>query len=334
MLRPITRMTIGSADFDFVNSLSIESSWENFTDTCRITLPRKLRPLKNGVFNESITVEGIWNRGDRVSISLGYILEDNTVEVSERFTGYLSRITTKNPLEFECEDEMWKLKQASVINYSKNNVTLNDLLSDILPINEQTGKKYEFKADPFEFNLRFTKVTVGEVFDYLKKQFGIITFFQNGILNSGFAYKIEEPDINTTKEFTFQVNIIEDSLDYTKDDDVELNVTVINVRKDNSKDPDVVAGSPDGEKRTIYTYNLPTSTLKNIAEENLKKLRYEGFRGSFVTFLNPTVKHGESIKLVNPLIPDQNGVYLVKQVVTTNGISGGRQEIFIDRKIA
>jgi hypothetical protein len=328
-------MKIGSAEFDFVNTVSINSTWEEFTDTASIRLPKKLRPLKNGVFNPDITVgSGIWNRGDEVSISLGYILEDNSIEVAERFTGYLTRITTKNPLEFECEDKMWKLKQTSVPRYSKNSVTLSDLLKDILPIDPMTGVQYKYQADAFQFNLRFTNVTVGEVFDYLKKTFGITTYFQNGILYSGFAYKIEEPDLSLTKEFTFQENIIEDQLDYTKDEDIQLNVTVINFNKDNTKDAPVVAGSSDGEKRVFYTYNLPVATQKNIAEENLRKLKYEGFRGSFTTFLNPVVKHGDSVKLINPLIPDQNGVYLVRRVVTTNGISGGRQEIFLDRKIA
>lgn len=321
MIRPICNITIGKARFDYVNSVSIESSWETLTDTCRIVLPNKLRPKKNGQYLPDITGEdGFWKRGDSVSVSLGY----DSFGMPVRFTGYLTKIITKNPLTFECQDEMWRLKQTPVKNFSRSNVTLADLLKEIIPT-------YKVVADPFEFNLRFTKVTVGEVLDFLKRKFGITCHFQGGILYAGFSFRITQ---NQIKEFKFQHNILEDELEYMTADDVDLNVTVVNIKKDNTKDKDVVAGSPDGEKRVIYTYNLPQSTLKNIAEENLVKLKYTGFRGSFLTFLNPVVKHGDSIKLVNEIIPDQNGVYIVKRVVTTFGISGGRQEIFLDRKIA
>jgi hypothetical protein len=324
MIRPICDITIGSAKFDYVNFVSIDSSWENLTDTCRIILPNKLRPKKDGEFLPAITGEdGFWKRGDPVSVALGY----DTFGIPVRFKGYVTKIITKNPLTFECEDEMWKLKQTPVKNYSKSNVTLGNFLKFILP-------QYTIEADPFEFSLRFTKVTAGEVLEFLKKKFGITCYFQNGILRAGFSYRIAEQNPDQTKEFEFQKNIIEDQLEFTTADDVELNVTVINVKKDNTIDDPVVAGSPDGEKRVIYTYNLPQSTLKNIAEENLVKLKYTGFKGSFLTFLNPVVKHGDSIKLINKIIPDQNGVYIVKRVLTTSGISGGRQEIFLDRKIA
>lgn len=322
MIRPICDITIGKARFDYVNYVSVDTSWEDLTDTCRITLPNKLRPKKDGEFLPTITGDdGFWKRGDAVSVSLGY----DGFGIRKVFEGYVTKIITKNPLTFECEDEMWRLKQTPVKNYSKSNVLLGDFLKEILP-------QYTIDADPFEFNLRFSKVTAGEVLEFLKKKFGIRCYFQNGVLRAGFAYRLVEPNPDEIKEFKFQVNIIEDQLEFTKAEDVDLNVTVVNVNKDNTRN-EVVAGSPDGEKRVIYTYNLPQSTLKNIAEENLTKLKYTGFVGSFLTFLNPVVNHGDSIKLVNDIIPDQNGIYIVKRVVRTLGISGGRQEIFLDRKV-
>jgi hypothetical protein len=83
----------------------------------------------------------------------------------------------------------------------------------------------------------------------------------------------------------------------------------------------------------MYFYNISQATLKQLANEALEKLKYEGFRGSFTTFLQPWVKHGDAIKLIDSRIPDRNGVYLVRQVVANFSMAGGRQEITLDRKI-
>lgn len=79
---------------------------------------------------------------------------------------------------------------------------------------------------------------------------------------------------------------------------------------------------------------MSDADLLKLATEALEKLKYEGFRGSFTTFLQPMVRHGMAVKLIDPLIPDRNGVYLVRQVITRFGMEGGRQEITLDRKIA
>jgi len=74
--------------------------------------------------------------------------------------------------------------------------------------------------------------------------------------------------------------------------------------------------------------------LSNLANEALSKLKYEGFRGSFTTFLEPQVKHGDVIAIQDDVIPDRNGKYLVRKVVTKFGVDiGGRQIITLDRKV-
>ena len=51
--------------FDFVNEVEIETSYENLTDTAKITIPRKLnfdgKPIAVGV-------DSIFKRGDSVKI--------------------------------------------------------------------------------------------------------------------------------------------------------------------------------------------------------------------------------------------------------------------------
>ena len=73
--------------FDFVNNVEINTSYENLTDTAKITLPRKLnfdgKPIVVGVTS-------LFKRGDKVKIELGYFPNLRTV-----FNGYIGLITQK-----------------------------------------------------------------------------------------------------------------------------------------------------------------------------------------------------------------------------------------------
>jgi hypothetical protein len=328
-------MEIGDYVFDFVNNIQIVSTWENITDTCEITVPKKLRVKKEGLFTDAITAgnESMWRRNDPVKIYLGY--DDNN---DLRFDGVLTRISPKLPLVFNCEDKMFLLKQTTVSKYSKASVTLPQMLTDILPIDPETGVQYAFEAEDISLGkFMIERCSVVEVFDYLKKPpFGLSSYFKDGILYVGFAYRISSiADIATgiPEEFEFQRNIIDDSnLDYIRDDDVKLRVKVVN-RNAQNQITETEYGDSFGELRTIQVYSLSAADADIIGNEALQKYKYEGFRGSFTAFLQPMVKHGDAIRLVDPLIPDRTGVYLVRQVVTTFGMDGGRQEITLDRKI-
>lgn len=336
MIRLSSRMEIGDYVFDFVNNVEIVSTWENITDTCTITVPKKLRVKKDGLFTSAITAgpDAMWRRNDPVKVYLGY--DDNN---DLRFDGVITGVSPKLPLEFKCEDNMFLLKQQQITKYSRASVSLPQMLADILPINPVTGKQYEFEAEDIGLGkFLIEKCTVVEVFDYLRKTpFGLSSYFQNGKLYVGFAYKISSiNDIatGTLKEFEFQRNIIDDqNLDYIRDDDVRLMVRVVNRDARNRITESKYGDLLTGELRTIQVYNLSQADVDKIGNEALQKYKYEGFRGSFTTFLQPMVQHGEAIKLVDRMIPDRSGVYLVRQCVTNFGMNGGRQEITLDRKI-
>lgn len=329
MLRLSSDITLGSFNFSFCTGIEIVSSWENLTDTARISIPKKIRVKKDGFYVDAITSgpDAMWRRGDPVSISLGY--DDVNAQV---FSGVITRIIPRLPLEFECEDKMFVLKQTTVDKFSASGVTLKSLLTAIMP-----------ESIPFETeNIKLgkfviEKATIAEVLNYLKKKFGIQSYFNLGVLYVGFAYRVTSfKDIVATdlKEFEFQKNIIDESgLEYMRDDDVRLKVTAINILPDNTR-KSITVGDTLGEERTMFFYDVTDAELTKLATEALEKLKYEGFAGSFVTFLQPTVKHGDAIKMIDPLIPDRNGVYLVRKVVTRFGLDGGRQEITLDRKIS
>lgn len=74
--------------------------------------------------------------------------------------------------------------------------------------------------------------------------------------------------------------------------------------------------------------------LFKIGVRWLKRYYYDGLKGSFTTFGVPYVKHGDIISLVNPMLPEMNGLYMVKSVSPYGGATEGlRQEIALDFKI-
>src|SRR5689334_10395974 len=104
MVKMNSRILIGSLVFtNQVNRVVIEESWKNITQTATIKLPRFEKLV--GDSNYKIKV------GDRVVIQLGY----DDVLLTE-FEGYVSSRSFNSPLEFMCEDEMWKQKQRTVTN--------------------------------------------------------------------------------------------------------------------------------------------------------------------------------------------------------------------------
>jgi hypothetical protein len=327
-------ITIGKFTIDYVEQVEIISTWENLTDTCTISFPRKLKWFgEENQYSNLITSgsNSLFRRQDDVVVNLGY---DGVLK--ERFSGQLLRIHTKRPIQFGCEDAMFKLKQKIVPSYSKkasDGLTLKKLLTDILPS--------DIKFTCLDLTLtdfRIDRATVAEVLDYLKKSFGLSSFFQDGVLSVGFAYNPEIAANGPIPVFDFQENIIDgNDLDYIRADDVLISIHAVSITSSRSPVTKIERdyGDPGGETRTLYFYNVSEVELAKLANEQLTKLTYEGFRGSFTTFLEPMVKHGQAIHILDRIIPDRSGTYLVRKVVTRYGMGiGGRQIITLDRKIS
>ena len=78
---------------------------------------------------------------------------------------------------------------------------------------------------------------------------------------------------------------------------------------------------------------MPVDELTNYVTKELNRVSYEGWRGSFTTFGLPMVKHGYSVSIIDNILPERNGTYMVKQVNTSFGVDGFRQEIYLDLRI-
>lgn len=320
MLRLYSKITFTSKTtgddivFDFVNDVSIETSYENLTDTAKITIPRKLnfdgKPIAVGV-------DSIFKRGDKVKIELGYFPDLRIV-----FNGYITKVSPKTPIVLECEDNMYLLKTKIISKYSKTNVSLKQLLTDI--IGDAVDFRTLLEVDLGSF--RISNSSVAKVLDTLKSDYGFYSYFVDGVLNVGLASDASD---TKTVEFKFEENIIDDSsLEYQRSEDMRLKIKAVSINSNDNSKKDVEVGDDDGALKTFYTQNATESALKEFANLKLTQWKYEGFSGSFKTFGEPYIRHGDTAKLISDKFPEKNGLYEVVSVRRSfNTTDGYKQDI-------
>lgn len=328
MLRPFCHIKIGENEFDFVSEGTFSTSWRLFTDTGEITLPHKFKKENKVIF---VGENNFFKKGDSVEIEAGYFPNKEQI-----FEGYLSAIKPAIPVQLKFEDAAWLLKQTN-ITVSFEKVTLSELLTKCLSLAKEKAAGYvleglnKLKIEAIEANLgtfRITNVNITQVLEELRKTYALRSFFRGHTLYVGLAYYGD----GNKATFEFEKNIIEDDLEYLKEDDLVFKVKAVSMLENNTK-IETEVGDPNGEQRTITKYNLTLTELKAAAEREVERLRYEGFRGKFKTFLEPIVRHGDEVEIIDPRTPEKNGVYLVEQVEYEIGINGYFQTIKLGAKI-
>lgn len=314
MLRLTNDIEIGAYKLAGVVSVEIESSWEMLTDSCKITLPSSIRHDEKFI---NLAESGLIKKGDLVSVALGYDGSNDLV-----FEGFVHEVQAGSPLTVVCQDYMWLLKQDPQ-NRSYKTLELEQLLNDILPqevIFQAVGRSLG--------QFRLTKATPAMVLQELKKAYYLHSWFRGNKLYSGLSYWAE-----TSKEhlFRFGENIIEEGTELTfkKAEETRIKVRAISMLPDNTK-LEVEVGDSEGDLRTLHFYNLDEAELKKTAEQKIEGLRYDGYQGSFLTFGQPMVQHGDIVKIEDPQY-NRAGKYLVKKVVRSFSDQGYRQNIFLDR---
>jgi len=363
--------------FNFVNEVEITSTWANQTDTAKIVFPKKVYfynefTKKNETWSDKNIIGGdstppLIMRGDKVKITLGYryfrkidrIYTDNAEpDQTTEFEGYVTKVNPRVPIEIECEDSMWLLKQIQAPNktWLSSKYNLESMITEMLK-----GSSVTFKVR----NSVGTKIgnfithneTVSQVLDRLRKDAYLNSYIRNGELRcSGLVYYPEDQrDVYKGAErvrdwvFDFQKNIIDDDLVYTRKDDINIQVRAIS-KLEIEQGSQNSAGRPkksisqievlipektkgDAEKRTLHFYNLTKDELIERATQELDKLYYEGFKGSFTTFGIPSARHGDRITIVDKKLTERAGTYLCKGVTKTFGQNGFRQKIELDLRI-
>jgi hypothetical protein len=296
-----------------------------------------------------------------------------TTDTALMFQGYISKVKAGKPFKLECEDNMWLLKQKPAkggVNgvFSCSTYTVEAMVAELfanagLPFtvnsfNKETTLSVDFRVD---------RLTIAEVLEKLRKEALFISYFRGNELRCGLSvYDLQH---SNTYNFDFQKNIISNDLEYQRKDDIVL--SAIGVSKYATLTGGV---TKDGKSKTkivklqvlcTYTNGNFTSIVKNPGDntefpENLEGERhsfqcanitdpnelikrtkaqllqyyYTGYRGTFTTFGVPFVRMGDKVNLTDAVLPERNGVYIVKKVDYSLSVDGGlRQKIKLDRRL-
>jgi len=359
--------------FDFVNEFEATDIWTDLTNTCKIKFPKNIyfKDAKTGALTPlggtttSKQINELFLRGDKVSVSYGYYLEDGrrtADSVNKVFEGYISAVHSKKPIELDCEDNMWLLKQISVKRQTISKTkSIQTFLTEVLT---GTGLTVNTSTNITIGEFIVQNETVAQFLARLRKEFHLESYFYGSELRVGLSpYSLVNATLRT---FIFQQNIISDELEWRRKDDVKLSAvcqsinTVVQsstnkkgeaktkkeqlsvlVYNDNGtfkyikkeKGVDFPANE-EGERRTLFFPNvLEASKLFELGVAELKKYYYEGFAGNFTTFGYPKVKMGDNVKIIDKLMPDRDGTYLVRGVEFSGGTNGHRQKITLDYKL-
>ena len=328
MFIPCYEIIIGNKKFGGVNAVTVERVITNLTGTATITVPTTAVENKTDGSKENVLTSQAIKKGDAVSIKLGY--NENYVQ---EFTGYVSRINKKTPLVIECEDNIYLLKQKKIAKSYKN-TTLDAVLKDIFDgtnINYSTGGlSLDIK------NLILATETGDEVpreaaLKEITERYGLVGYFET---NGDFFIGLRQGNSTGATKYIIGWNTIsENSLKYFEAEEQKYKIKAIYIAPD-GKRTEVDAGDEDGSLRTIFLTDVSTtSQMKTLAENELKKYKYDGYSGSFEAFLQPSTNIGNSVTINNAQHSERNGVYYCEGIKTELTTSGGRKTVTIGAKI-
>lgn len=296
------KLYIGKYVFRHLIDLKIESSRKSLGDTATIKLANPSRRLDTEL-----------KVGDEVKVWLGYDGEMNL-----EFQGYISAIKPNHPFEIECEDEVFKLKRTTV-KKAWSSVTLKQLIRYLVPDAELAEELPDMTLSPF----RLDNVSKAKALLQLKDDYGLDVYFRKGKLFAGLAYT--DLSVPGKVVYDFQRNIIPRSCElvYRKKEDVVVKLKAIGILANGSKIEETV-GDEGGEEFTkVFPGESNKSHLKAMAINSLDEYKYNGYLGSFKTWLLPYPQHGQVAVFFDREHPERRGSNFIDSITTEVSKSGG-----------
>ena len=266
--------------FTYVNSIEVNTSIRNLTDTAKVVFPRKTN-MKGKKLNKFI------KRGDEISIYAGY----KDIDWQNIFNGYITGVSSETPIRIEAENEMWKLKQIRVNPSRYDKFKLKEFLSEYAPDVEL------LMPEDIEFGevIIQEETTVAKVLDYLKQNYPFNAFFDGKKMVA--VMLTSQLPLNRVVKFKKGLNIISDTLKYTLAEDVNIQIVAKSILPDNSK-LESKKGDKNGEVCTFYAPQYKTQKeLDNYAQEMLSTYKVDKMSGNFTAFGIPFVKKGDKVFL-------------------------------------
>ncbi|MBN2890922.1 MAG: hypothetical protein JXL97_03570 [Bacteroidales bacterium] len=304
--------------YDYVSDINIVTSIINFTDTCKITVPKKIK------YKEKDITSYI-RKNDKITVKLGYLNQINTV-----FKGYIKSISTDTPIEILCENESYVLKQKKVAPTLYDSLKLKDFINEYLP-------EYETKVTDVNLGeIRIANETsVANVLDFIAKKYPLRFYFKNDIFYAGLPTALLQ-DVQNVIKFKKGVNFEKNNLQYTLADDINVQIVAKAILKDNTAlEAKVPENAEKAEIHTFYDAQAETiEDLKIFANEKLLEFKKDKMTGSFTAFGVPYVQKGDVVHLFDDLNKERNDKQFVAEKVVYNfGQSGYSQEITLGDEI-
>lgn len=308
---------IGTYKLLMLDSVTITRSVEQLSDTAEIVIPGAL-------FNKAIEIEKKIKRGDEVIIEAGYDIVKAS-DYKKEFVGYVESISADDgSIKIKCEDGIFIFRK-KVEDKEFVSPTLNTILNYILPSGYTLECNYAFTYDKYV-------IRNSMAYDVLKKiqqETKANIYLKDKVLHVHPQYQ----DIFGTAFYSFQENIEKSSLEYKKAEDRPVLVTVEGKGSD-GKVIRETAGVTGGDEVTIKIEGVSSlTTLKTLAEEQLKVKSYTGYSGSFTAWLIPYCDAGYKVSIVDEDYEYKDGSYYCTEVVTKISKSGAERTIKLGMKI-
>jgi hypothetical protein len=293
-------------------SLTVESGWKRLGDSAKVVLPRTIATARGTDIRHLAKV------GDPATVRLGYDGQ-NRIE----FEGVVARITPGVPVAVELEDGFHGMRRLEV-NQTFRSATLEEVLAAIAPGIPVDCPGIALGA------FRIAKASPAKVLAELASQYGIYSYFREGILKSGFAY---DHAVDGTVDLDFRTNVASaQGLAFrTQDDGDAFRVNATSMMPDGRAIKHSF-GPDGGAERSLHFYNLELPDLKVAAEAEAGRLNAGGYTGTITLFGAPSVVHGQVVRIKDADYPEREGGYYVDSTALEFGSGGFRRTLTLGRR--
>lgn len=315
------QIEIGKFVFKGIHQVKIVKSVDTLSDTCLIELPTHFKIKQNG---QNLYTEKVIKVGDTVKVTLGY----DGVYSGVEFQGFVKKIKPRIPLEIECEDAMFLLRQKN-INKAWEKTSLKEVLEEVI---KNTPLELADNIPHISLEKWIIKNANGtQVLEKLKEEFLVSIFINDE--NKLYAGLSQLTNVGEKVIYDLNYNIIANDLEYCTKEERKIKVRYTYISPQNKK-KQVEEGDPDGELRSFHTSVVSDEEkLKEMARSEIEKLKYDGFQGSITSFLVPFATRGMKAQLIDNDLKQINEYYFIKKVEISFGSNGARRKIEIGTKL-
>ncbi len=315
-----------------LETLEVKKSVHTLVNTAKITLPLSY-VIRNNDISESVKLIDKIKEGDSIKIAIGYNGNNKNV-----FKGFIKRINNKQPLELELEDDLYLFNKLELKKSFPNNDVKDVLQYLVDECYNQFGKRIKlFDNIPKQqlTNFLIKDVNGLTVLKELEK-WGLHSFLIDvkgeQVLYCGLLYGNKN---NTVKYIINKNTISVDDLKFTNAADKSYKVTFI-YNDQQGKVHRKYFGDKLGVvlEKVELDGKFTDAEIERMAKAKMDAAKTSGYKGSFETFIVPSVAIGDIAALQDLQFPNRSANYYVAAVTTKFGVGGGRNKIEIDFKVA